>query len=95
MSESGQDASRLEPWIVEAPDAVMRAVGLTKSYTTGRGQLELFRELNEALGTSPWLFCAAESDSLASRYAEGARRSMQGRCKIIPGYPSFDPRWRK
>src|ERR1700728_258442 len=46
MSESGQDASRLEPWIVEAPDAVMRAVGLTKSYTTGRGQLELFRGLN-------------------------------------------------
>ena len=61
MSESGQDASRLEPWIVEAPDAVMRAVGLTKSYTTGRGQLELFRELNEALGTSPWLFYAADS----------------------------------
>jgi lipoprotein-releasing system ATP-binding protein len=46
MSESGQDASRLEPWIVETPDAVLRAVGLTKTYTTGRGQLELFRELN-------------------------------------------------
>jgi lipoprotein-releasing system ATP-binding protein len=46
MSESEQDASRLEPWIVEAPDTVLRAVGLTKTYTTGRGQLELFRGLN-------------------------------------------------
>src|SRR5271154_3398355 len=46
MSESGQDASRLEPWIVEAPDAVLRAVGLSKTYTTGRGQLELFRGLD-------------------------------------------------
>src|SRR6202051_2202226 len=46
MSESEQDASRLEPWIVEAPVAVLRAVGLTKSYTTGRGELELFRGLN-------------------------------------------------
>src|ERR1700692_1817278 len=46
MSESEQDASRLEPWIVEAPVAVLRAVGLTKSYTTGRGELELFRALD-------------------------------------------------
>ena len=46
MSESEQDASRLEPWIVETPDAVLRAVGLTKTYTTGRGQLELFRGLD-------------------------------------------------
>jgi lipoprotein-releasing system ATP-binding protein len=46
MSESEQDASRLEPWIVEAPVAVLRAEGLTKSYTTGRGQLELFRGLD-------------------------------------------------
>jgi lipoprotein-releasing system ATP-binding protein len=46
MSESGQDASRLEPWIVEMPEAVLRAVGLTKTYTTGRGQLELFRGLD-------------------------------------------------
>src|SRR3984957_16803613 len=46
MSESGQDASRLEPWILEAPDTGLRAVGLTKTYTTGRGQLELFRGLD-------------------------------------------------
>jgi lipoprotein-releasing system ATP-binding protein len=46
MSDLGQDASRLEPWIVEEPDAVLRAVGLTKTYTTGRGTLELFRSLD-------------------------------------------------
>jgi len=46
MSDLEQDASRLEPWIVEAPDAVLRAVGLTKTYTTGRGVLELFRGLD-------------------------------------------------
>lgn len=40
------DPSRLEPLIVQIPDVVLRAVGLTKTYATGRGQLELFRDLD-------------------------------------------------
>jgi len=47
----------------------------------------------------PGAFCAAdspaESDALASRCAEGARRSAKDGCKIVPGYPSFGPRGRK
>jgi lipoprotein-releasing system ATP-binding protein len=61
MSESGQDASRLEPWIVEAPDAVLRAVGLTKTYTTGRGQLELFRGLDLEVHASEMVAIVGES----------------------------------
>jgi lipoprotein-releasing system ATP-binding protein len=40
------DISRLEPWIVEPRDIVLRAVKLSKTYTTGRGQLDLFRDLD-------------------------------------------------
>jgi len=40
------DSSRLEPMFPLEPDVVLRAVALTKTYTTGRGQLELFRDLN-------------------------------------------------
>ncbi len=40
------DISRLEPWIVEPRDIVLRAQKLSKTYTTGRGTLELFRELD-------------------------------------------------
>jgi len=29
------------------------------------------------------------------RCAEGARRSVKDRCRIVPGYPSFDLRGRK
>jgi len=45
MNET-EDISRLEPWIVEPRDVVLRASKLSKTYTTGRGQLELFRELD-------------------------------------------------
>ena len=41
-----EDTSRLEPLIVLEADVALRAVGLTKTYTTGRGQLELFRGLD-------------------------------------------------
>ena len=40
------DTSRLEPLIVEPADIVLRATALSKTYTTGRGQLELFRGLD-------------------------------------------------
>ena len=40
------DSSRLEPLILQQSDVVLRASGLSKTYTTGRGQLELFRELD-------------------------------------------------
>ncbi len=42
------DGGSLEPLprMVPDPPAVMRAVGLSKTYTTGRGQLELFRGLD-------------------------------------------------
>jgi lipoprotein-releasing system ATP-binding protein len=61
MSESEQDASRLEPWIVEPPDAVLRAVGLSKTYTTGRGQLELFRELDLTVHAGEMVAIVGES----------------------------------
>lgn len=41
-----EDISRLEPLIALDADVVLRAVGLTKTYSTGRGQLELFRGLD-------------------------------------------------
>ena len=37
---------RLEPLIVEPRDIVLRAAKLSKTYTTGRGQLDLFRDLD-------------------------------------------------
>jgi lipoprotein-releasing system ATP-binding protein len=40
------DSSRLEPLISQEPDVVLRAVALSKTYVTGRGQLELFRGLD-------------------------------------------------
>jgi lipoprotein-releasing system ATP-binding protein len=40
------DSSRLEPLVPIEADVVLRAVGLTKTYTTGRGELELFRGLD-------------------------------------------------
>jgi lipoprotein-releasing system ATP-binding protein len=40
------DSSRLEPLIVQEADVVLRAAGLSKTYATGRGQLELFRGLD-------------------------------------------------
>lgn len=40
------DTSRLEPLIPLAPDVVLRSSKLTKTYTTGRGELELFRGLD-------------------------------------------------
>jgi lipoprotein-releasing system ATP-binding protein len=46
MPESTEDASRLEPMFPLAPDVVLRAAGLSKTYTTGRGQLDLFRSLD-------------------------------------------------
>jgi lipoprotein-releasing system ATP-binding protein len=61
MSDLGQDASRLEPWIVEAPDAVLRAVGLTKTYTTGRGTLELFRSLDLTVHAGEMIAIVGES----------------------------------
>jgi lipoprotein-releasing system ATP-binding protein len=61
MSESEQDASRLEPWIVEPPDAVLRAVGLSKTYTTGRGQLDLFRELDLTVHAGEMVAIVGES----------------------------------
>ena len=45
MTES-PDTSRLEPLVHQDADVVLRAVELTKTYTTGRGQLELFRNLD-------------------------------------------------
>jgi lipoprotein-releasing system ATP-binding protein len=45
MTES-LDASRLEPLIHQNADVVLRASGLNKTYSTGRGQLELFRALD-------------------------------------------------
>jgi lipoprotein-releasing system ATP-binding protein len=41
-----EDSSRLEPLIAQSADVVLRAAGLTKTYTTGRGQLELFKGLD-------------------------------------------------
>jgi lipoprotein-releasing system ATP-binding protein len=41
-----EDSSRLEPLIAQTADVVLRAEGLTKTYTTGRGELELFRGLD-------------------------------------------------
>ena len=61
MSDLGQDASRLEPWIVEAPDAVLRAVGLAKTYTTGRGTLELFRSLDLTVHAGEMIAIVGES----------------------------------
>ncbi len=61
MSESEQDASRLEPWIVEAPETVLRAVGLSKTYTTGRGQLELFRGLDLTVQAGEMVAIVGES----------------------------------
>ncbi len=49
MSKPKSDSeavSRLEPLVAQDRDVVLRAVGLTKTYTTGRGQLELFKELD-------------------------------------------------
>jgi lipoprotein-releasing system ATP-binding protein len=45
MTESA-DTSRLEPLIHQNADVVLRAVGLTRTYTTGRGTLELFKNLD-------------------------------------------------
>jgi lipoprotein-releasing system ATP-binding protein len=61
MSESGQDASRLEPWIVEAREPVLRAVGLSKRYTTGRGELELFRGLDLTVHAGEMVAIVGES----------------------------------
>lgn len=38
--------SRLAPLISQTPDIALKAVGLSKTYTTGRGDLELFRGLD-------------------------------------------------
>ena len=46
MMPETEDISRLEPWIVEPRDVVLRAAKLSKTYTTGRGQLDLFRDLD-------------------------------------------------
>ena len=40
------DTSRLEPLVHQDADIVLRAVSLTKTYTTGRGELELFKDLS-------------------------------------------------
>ena len=61
MSESEQDASRLEPWIVEKPEPVLRAVGLSKRYTTGRGELELFRGLDLTVHAGEMVAIVGES----------------------------------
>jgi len=65
MSEFEQDASRLEPWFpaidVEHRDPVLRAVGLTKTYTTGRGQLELFRALDLTVHAGEMVAIVGES----------------------------------
>ena len=45
MTES-PDTSRLEPLIHQDADAILRAVSLSKTYATGRGQLELFKNLS-------------------------------------------------
>jgi lipoprotein-releasing system ATP-binding protein len=55
------DTSRLEPLIVEPRDVVLRAVGLSKTYTTGRGQLELFRSLDLAVHTGEMVAIVGES----------------------------------
>ena len=44
-----------------APDVVLRAVGLSKSYTTGRGQLELFRGLDLEVHTGEMVAIVGES----------------------------------
>ena len=46
MDDTLQDASRLEPIIPQPHDPILRASGLTKTYATGRGTLELFRSLD-------------------------------------------------
>jgi lipoprotein-releasing system ATP-binding protein len=65
MSEFSQDASRLEPWVpvlgVEQRDAVLRAVGLTKTYTTARGTLELFRSLDLTVHAGEMVAIVGES----------------------------------
>ena len=45
MTES-VDTSRLEPLIHQPADVVLKAAGLSKTYVTGRGELELFKGLD-------------------------------------------------
>ena len=45
-ASSSEDTSRLEPLVVQHRDVVLRAAGLTRTYATGRGQLELFKDLD-------------------------------------------------
>lgn len=56
-----EDASRLEPLMPPPADVVLRAAGLTKTYTTGRGQLELFRSLDLAVHAGEMVSIVGES----------------------------------
>jgi lipoprotein-releasing system ATP-binding protein len=60
MAES-PDSSRLEPLIAQPRDVVLRAEGLTKTYTTGRGKLELFRGLDLDVHTGELVAIVGES----------------------------------
>jgi lipoprotein-releasing system ATP-binding protein len=55
------DTTRLEPLVAPEPDVVLRAVGLTKTYTTGRGMLELFRSLDLDVHASEMVAIVGES----------------------------------
>jgi lipoprotein-releasing system ATP-binding protein len=55
------DTSRLEPMVPPEHDVVLRAVGLSKTYTTGRGTLELFRSLDLDVHASEMVAIVGES----------------------------------
>jgi lipoprotein-releasing system ATP-binding protein len=58
--EDGHGA--LEPLpLPGAPPAVLRAVGLSKTYTTGRGELELFRDLDLSVRQGEMVSIVGES----------------------------------
>ncbi len=57
-----ESASALEPLPVRPEaDAVLRAIALTKTYTTGRGTLELFRSLDLTLHAGEMVAIVGES----------------------------------
>jgi lipoprotein-releasing system ATP-binding protein len=61
LAEQPPEVQRLEPLIHQEADVVLRAVGLTKTYTTGRGQLELFRSLDLDVHASEMVAIVGES----------------------------------
>ncbi len=64
MSEVRKDGGALEPLpLVVEQSAVLRAVGLGKTYSTGRGKLELFRGLDLTIRQGEMVAIIGESGS--------------------------------